>query len=147
MLVWWLSLLYNSYKDIVNFYDRVRKLSGFKEEKLPNEVIDYYENAPIQEQELLIMVKDVDLLPEAKRPIFESALIYKTAIAILNSYGGTPADDGNIKVAQTTNLKIEYFENGTRSILTNLYIKLNELLKALLGEDYSTDCVRFQITQ
>lgn len=139
-------MIYNGYKEIEDFYDRVRSLTGFQTDKLPNSTIDHYENAPRAEKQILSLIKDIESFDQEKLPVLETSIIYKTAISLVRTYS-TTVGEGNIKIAQTINLKVEYFENAGNNISSDLEAILNDLLAELLGEDFSPNIVRFEITQ
>ena len=114
------------YREIANFYDRVRALLGSTESTLPDETIDYPENAPFAEQIIKRKVPKWEELDEDKRLLFETAIVYQTAIRVKPFSGG----NNQIKIGQTQSLKIEYRENETG----NLDDALQSTLDDLLGE-------------
>lgn len=114
------------YREIANFYDRVRALLGSTESTLPDETIDYPENAPFAEQIIKRKVPKWEELNEDKRLLFETAIVYQTAIRVKPFSGG----NNQIKIGQTQSLKIEYRENETG----NLDDALQSTLDDLLGE-------------
>lgn len=114
------------YREIANFYDRVRALLGSTESTLPDETIDYPENAPFAEQIIKRKVPKWEELDEDKRLLFETAIVYQTAIRVKPFSGG----NNQIKIGQTQSLKIEYRENETG----NLDDALQSTLYDLLGE-------------
>ena len=63
------------YREIANFYDRVRALLGSTESTLPDETIDYPENAPFAEQIIKRKVPKWEELDEDKRLLFETAIV------------------------------------------------------------------------
>lgn len=114
------------YREIANFYDRVRALLGSAESTLPDETIDYPENAPFAEQIIKRKVPKWEELDEDKKLLFETAIVYQTAIRVKPFSGG----NNQIKIGQTQSLKIEYRENETG----NLDDALQSTLDDLLGE-------------
>lgn len=104
-------LQYTGYKNIPDFYDRVRALLSADSVSLSDEIIDFPENAPLAEKMIKRRVVDWEVLPEEKEGVFESAVVCQTAIVM---YGVTSANE--YKVAQTQSLKVEYAERSTNTI-------------------------------
>lgn len=118
-------LQYNGYKDIDMFYDRVRSLLMVNETSLPDNVIDFPENAQLSESIVKSMIPEWESLPDSKKEVFESAVVCQTAIVM---YGVT---SGNAyKVAQTQSLKVEYAERSTDT-MDFLKSKLDSLVGVL----------------
>lgn len=132
------------YCEIANFYDRVRALLGSTESTLPDETIDYPENAPFAEQIIKRKVPKWEELDEDKRLLFETAIVFQTAIQV------KPFSVGNnqIKIGQTQSLKIEYRENETRNLDDALQSALDDLLGELDEElsDGGLSFLSFDIT-
>lgn len=118
-------LQYNGYKDIDMFYDRVRSLLMVNETSLPDNVIDFPENAQLSESIVKSMIPEWESLPDSKKEVFESAVVCQTAIVM---HGVT---SGNAyKVAQTQSLKVEYAERSTDT-MDFLKNKLDSLVGVL----------------
>lgn len=132
------------YCEIANFYDRVRALLGSTESTLPDETIDYPENAPFAEQIIKRKVPKWEELDEDKRLLFETAIVFQTAIQV------KPFSVGNnqIKIGQTQSLKIEYRENETGNLDDALQSTLDDLLGELNEElsDGGLSFLSFDIT-
>lgn len=132
------------YCEIANFYDRVRALLGSTESTLPDETIDYPENAPFAEQIIKRKVPKWEELDEDKRLLFETAIVFQTAIQV------KPFSVGNnqIKIGQTQSLKIEYRENETGNLDDALQSTLDDLLGELDEEfaDGGLSFIPFDIT-
>lgn len=120
------------YREIANFYDRVRALLGSTESTLPDETIDYPENAPFAEQIIKRKVPKWEELDEDKRLLFETAIVYQTATRVKPFSGG----NNQIKIGQTQSLKIEYRENETGNLDDALQSTLDDLLGEL-DEEFS----------
>ena len=116
---------YTGYKNIPDFYDRVRALLSADSVSLSDEIIDFPENAPLAEKMIKRRVVDWEVLPEEKEGVFESAVVCQTAIVM---YGVTSANE--YKIAQTQSLKIEYAETDI-SLLDVLSNRLDEILSEL----------------
>lgn len=132
------------YREIANFYDRVRALLGSTESTLPDETIDYPENAPFAEQIIKRKVPKWEELDEDKRLLFETAIVYQTAIRVKPFSGG----NNQIKIGQTQSLKIEYRENETGNLDDALQSTLDDLLGELDEElsDEGLSFLSFDIT-
>lgn len=132
------------YREIANFYDRVRALLGSTESTLPDETIDYPENAPFAEQIIKRKVPKWEDLDEDKRLLFETAIVYQTAIRVKPFSGG----NNQIKIGQTQSLKIEYRENETGNLDDALQSTLDDLLGELDEEfaDGGLSFLSFDIT-
>lgn len=132
------------YREIANFYDRVRALLGSTESTLPDETIDYPENAPFAEQIIKRKVPKWEELDEDKRLLFETAIVYQTAIRVKPFSGG----NNQIKIGQTQSLKIEYRENETGNLDDALQSTLDDLLRELDEEfaDGGLSFLSFDIT-
>lgn len=132
------------YREIANFYDRVRALLGSTESTLPDETIDYPENAPFAEQIIKRKVPKWEELGEDKRLLFETAIVYQTAIRVKPFSGG----NNQIKIGQTQSLKIEYRENETGNLDDALQSTLDDLLGELDEEfaDGELSFISFDIT-
>lgn len=132
------------YREIANFYDRVRALPGSTESTLPDETIDYPENAPFAEQIIKRKVPKWEELDEDKRLLFETAIVYQTAIRVKPFSGG----NNQIKIGQTQSLKIEYRENETGNLDDALQSTLDDLLGELDEEfaDGGLSFLSFDIT-
>ena len=132
------------YREIANFYDRVRALLGSTESTLSDETIDYPENAPFAEQIIKRKVPKWEELDEDKRLLFETAIVYQTAIRVKPFSGG----NNQIKIGQTQSLKIEYRENETGNLDDALQSTLDDLLRELDEEfaDGELSFLSFDIT-
>lgn len=132
------------YREIANFYDRVRALLGSTESTLPDETIDYPENAPFAEQIIKRKVPKWEELDEDKRLLFETAIVYQTALRVKPFSGG----NNQIKIGQTQSLKIEYRENETGNLDDALQSTLDDLLGELDEEfaDGGLSFLSFDIT-
>lgn len=132
------------YREIANFYDRVRALLGSTESTLSDETIDYPENAPFAEQIIKRKVSKWEELDEDKKLLFETAIVYQTAIRVKPFSGG----NNQIKIGQTQSLKIEYRENETGNLDDALQSTLDDLLGELDEEfaDGGLSFLSFDIT-
>lgn len=108
-----------------------------------NTFIDYAENAPFAEAIIKSYVLQWETLDEGKIPLFESAVVYQTAINMYDVYS-----NGDKKVTQTTSMKIEYFERDVSQLIELLNKKLFEIINKLNEgkEIEGTDFIGFMVT-
>ena len=134
---------YTTYKDIPDFYNRVLRLINMQGSTELNTFIDYAENAPFAEAIIKSYVLQWETLDEGKIPLFESAVVYQTAINMYDVYS-----NGDKKVTQTTSMKIEYFERDVSQLIELLNKKLFEIINKLNEgkEIEGTDFIGFMVT-
>ena len=134
---------YTTYKDIPDFYNRVLRLINMQGSTELNTFIDYAENAPFAEAIIKSYVLQWETLDEGKMPLFESAVVYQTAINMYDVYS-----NGDKKVTQTTSMKIEYFERDVSQLIELLNKKLFEIINKLNEgkEIEGTDFIGFMVT-
>lgn len=93
-----------SYKNIENFYERVRMVLGaVSSVTLPDEYIDFPEKAPFAEASVRLRVKNFESLSDDKFLIFESAVVYKTA-----SLFQSLISNKSVKKKQIPTITLEY---------------------------------------
>ena len=115
--------------DIPDFPDRVRAVLNADSASLGDEVINSYEFRSFAELSVKAAVPTwEDVLAEdgEKRGILESCIVLKTALTSLPSLRR-----GDRKVEQTTNSKVEYFDN---SAIDGLSEQLEQRLELLYGQ-------------
>lgn len=116
-----------SYKNIQDFYDRVRlALSAVSSVTLPDEYIDYPEKAPTAESIIRKRIKDFDNVPDEKFGFVESAVVYQTAFLcqslVLNKA---------VKKKQIPTVTLEYNSNMDFTING---MSLSDYVDLLIGE-------------
>ena len=116
--------------EIPDLPDRVRAVLNADSASLSDEVINSYEFRGFAEMSVKAAVPTwADILAEdggERRDILESCIVLKTAITVLPSLR-----HGERKVEQTTNSKVEYFDN---SALDDLAAQLEQRLELLYGQ-------------
>lgn len=133
-----------TYKNIENFYDRVRMaLSDTSSTTLPDESIDYPEKAPFAE---MLVKQRVPLwadLDEEKFAVFESIIVYQTA-ALFQSLVSSKF----VKKKQIPTITLEYSESASFNIdgmsLSDL---IDYLVNQLNGEDVGSQFIGFRVTK
>lgn len=123
--------------EISGFPDRVRAVLNTDSTLLSDEVINSYEFKGYAELSVKTAVPQwEEILAESgeRRGILESCLVLKTAITALPSLRR-----GDRKVEQTTNSKVEYFDNSALDSLSEqLEIRLEALYEQLNGSSESS---------
>lgn len=117
--------------EILNFPDRVRAVLNADSESLSDEVINSYEFRGFAELSVKTAVPAwEDILAEGaeNRDLLKSCIVLKTAITALPSLRR-----GDRKVEQTTNSKVEYFDNSALDGLAEQLEQRLELLYEQLG--------------
>lgn len=115
--------------DIPDFPDRVKAVLNADSASLSDEVINSYEFRGFAEMSVKSAVPTwEDILAEdgEKPDLLKSCIVIKTAITALPSLRR-----GDRKVEQTTNSKVEYFDN---SALDGLAEQLEQRLELLYGQ-------------
>lgn len=122
---------YTTYKDIADFYDRVRASLQIDSSVLSDTKIDYPEYAPLAERQIKKKIPQWATLVDEDLTDFETAIVLQTAI---KCYAQVP---NNIKTKQTANMKIEYKDtkNTQPSLMNILVEQLNEILIMLTDAD------------
>lgn len=121
---------YTTYRDIADFYDRVRASLQIDKTVLENNKIDYPEYALLAERQMKKRITQWATLVDDDLTDFETAIVLQTAI---KCYSQVP---NNIKAKQTANMKIEYKDKtNPTSLIDNLIEKLNEILIMLTESD------------
>lgn len=133
-----------SYKDIENFYDRVRmSLSAASTSTLPDEYIDYPEKAPFAESIIKARVPLWSELDDNKFAIFESIIVYQTA-----SLFQSLVSSKTVKKKQIPTITLEYSENidfGVNGMgLSDL---VDFLVSELNGENAGSNFFGFLVTK
>lgn len=115
--------------EITGFSDRVRAVLNADSASLSDEVINSCEFRGFAEMSVKAAVPTwEDILAEdsEKRGILESCIVLKTALTSLPSLRR-----GDRKVEQTTNSKVEYFDNSAFDTLSE---QLEQRLELLYGQ-------------
>lgn len=93
-----------TYKDIVDFYDRVRiALNAVSEATLPDKYMDYPEKAPFAEAYIKGRMPHWMELSDTKFAIFESIIVYQTAVLFQSIIASR-----HIKKKEIPTIKLEY---------------------------------------
>ena len=122
---------YTTYRDIADFYDRVRASLQIDKTVLENNKIDYPEYALLAERQMKKKLPQWETFTGEDLTDFETAIVLQTAI---KCYSQVP---NNIKAKQTANMKIEYKDtkNTKTSLMDILVEQLSEILIMLTDAD------------
>lgn len=131
-----------NYKNIDDFYNRVRMaLNAVSETTLPDNYIDFPEKAPFAEMTIKSRVPNWKELSEEKFKIFESLIVYQTAVLFQSIVSSK-----YVKKKQIPTITLEYSEKVNFDIND---MSLQDLIESLLGmliEDYSSTFIGFKVT-
>lgn len=129
------------YREIANFYDRVRILLSQDVTSMTDEMIDYPENAPFAERMVKKQLsKEYSEYDEDKFMLIQTAIVYQTAIRMIPYTGGSSND---IKIGQTQSLKIEYRENKNFDLSSALQSTLDDLMREINDEGLEDESFTF----
>lgn len=119
--------MYTNYKDINDFYNRVREFLGISSMFLSDTQIDLEDRAPKSERMIKGRIEDWQTLTDDKLLDFQSAIVIQTAI---NSYN--KVSKNAVKSQQQPALKVE-FRDSVVSEYENLQNQLDSLILSILG--------------
>lgn len=119
--------MYTNYKDINDFYNRVREFLGISSMFLSDTQIDLEDRAPKAERTIKGRIEDWQTLTDDKLLDFQSAVVIQTAI---NSYN--KVSKNAVKSQQQPALKVE-FRDSVISEYENLQNQLDSLILSILG--------------
>ena len=74
-----------TYKNIENFYNRVRSCLSINNALITDEEIDYPENAPTAERRVKARITNWQELEEDKAELFYSCIVYMTGYALCST--------------------------------------------------------------
>lgn len=133
-----------SYKDIENFYERVRMaLGAVSQTTLPDEYIDYPEKAPFAESIAKSRVPLWDEISDEKFAIFESIVVYQTA-SLFQSLVASKY----VKKKQIPTITLEYSESVSFNINNMSLSDLIDMLVAELnGDSVGSSFFGFRVTK
>lgn len=133
-----------TYKDIENFYDRVRlALNSASATDVPNEYIDFPEKAPFAESIAKIRVPTWESLSDTQFSLFESIVVYQTAVSFQSLVSSK-----FVKKKQIPTITLEYSESVGYGI-NNLSLSdiIDYLVAELNGENSGSDFIGFRVTK
>ena len=133
-----------SYKDIENFYDRVRMaLGSVTETVVSNEEIDYPEKAPFAELSIKSRIPSWKELSEEKFKMFESAIVYQTA----SLFQGVVSTK-RITKKQIPTITLEYSSAVDFSVNgMSISDLVDYLVSVINGESVGSSFIGFRVTR
>lgn len=115
-----------------DFCDRVREVLNADSDTVTDTVIERFENRQMAEMEVRNKVPEWETIlngdDEYKSELLKTCVVYQTAV-----YLSPVAAKSNIKVAQTTHSKVEYFESGTDTLIQSISARLSDFYSILNG--------------
>lgn len=96
-----------NYTEIPNFYDRVRSALNVGTAIISNEMIDYFENAPMAESKMRKQVPIWRDLDEFKTSLFQTCIIYMTCYQLCPIV----SSQGKLTEQTTPSLTLKYATN------------------------------------
>lgn len=132
-----------TYKDIENFYDRVRMtLNATSDVRLPDSYIDFPEKAPFAEATIKARIPMWKELNDEQFLIFESLIVYQTA-ALLVSYIASMT----VKKKQIPTITLEYNDSNMFDVNgMNLSDYIDYLVAQLNGNSVGSSFIGFRVT-
>lgn len=131
------------YTEIPNFYDRVRSSLNTNSVVITDEVIDYFENAPMAENEMRKRVPIWRSLNEFKTRLFQTCIIYMTC------YHLCPIVSSHGKVIEQTSpsLAIKYDVSGANGKPCERFLWLIDDLVSQILEEEPQSFFGFKVTK
>lgn len=118
------------YPDIPDFYERVRHNLNVGS-MISDNVIDYFENAPMAEIKIKSMVKNWKELDEMKKMMLESCIIYMTCYKLCPI-----AFSMRVSRQKDPSLEIDFFENKNDSSSCERFLEMiDELMSDIKNEE------------
>lgn len=124
--------------EIMNFYDRVRSCLNTTSDVISDDVIAYPEYSGYAEVVVKGRVKDWEELTEGNKAMFESCVVFQTAI-----YLYPQISQFFIKTEQTTHAKREYRESNIDMLIISLKDRLDEMISELSSNNSSSSGLTF----
>lgn len=132
-----------SYKDIVEFYDRVRMaLSAVSSQTLPDSYMDLPEKAPFAERYIKSRVPQWKDLDEEKFAIFESIIVYQTATMFQSL-----VSNKHIRKKSIPTISLQYSDN-IDNLISGMSLKdmIEWLLSEINGIETGSGYIGFKVT-
>lgn len=118
------------YTTIPDFYDRVRMALNTPISTISNEMIDYFENAPMAEMQIKSRVPIWKYLTGIKKNLFQTCIIYMTC------YQLCPITSANNITEQTTpSLTLKFQSNVNEKPCERFLALIDDLIAQILDEE------------
>lgn len=119
-----------TYKDIENFYERVRSALNVGSVMISDEYIDYPENAPMAERKIKKRVPNWVELDDDKFALFQTCIVYMTCYILC------PAVSSRRHIEQTTpSLTLKYADTSNDKPCERFLALIEDLLDEILDEE------------
>ncbi len=132
-----------NYTEIPNFYDRVRSSLNASTGIISNEVIDYFENAPMAENKMRQRVPIWRDLDEFKTQLFQTCIIYMTCYQLcplVSSYG-------KVTEQSTPSLTLKYSTSATNNNSCERFLSLIDDIVSQITEEEPKSFFGFKVTK
>lgn len=121
-----------TYKDIENFYDRVRSCLSTDITSISDAEIDYPENAPTAERRIKARITNWQELEDDKTELFYSCIVYMTCYALCSI---AKTRTGIFAQQSTPNLTIKVADFAINNFSCEHYLQLiDDLVSEISGE-------------
>lgn len=121
-----------TYKNIENFYNRVRSCLSINNALITDEEIDYPENAPTAERRVKARITNWQELEEDKAELFYSCIVYMTCYALCST---AKTRTGMFAQQSTPNLTIKVADFAINNFSCEHYLQLiDDLVSEISGE-------------
>lgn len=132
-----------NYTQIEDFYNRVRMaLNAVSEATLPDSYIDFPEKAPFAELTAKQRIPQWKELDESKFKIFESIIVYQTAV-----YCQTIIQNKHVKKKQIPTITLEYADSATFDINGRSLQDIVESLVSMVNGNTGSNFIGFMNTK
>lgn len=131
------------YSEIPDFYDRVRSSLNSKSSALTNDVIDYFENAPLAEIKMRNRVPIWRALNETKTQLFQTCIVYMTCYHLCPTFSST----GKITQQTTPSLSLKFDTSVSQEKPCERFLALIEDLIAQILDEEPEYFFGFKVTK
>ncbi len=132
-----------NYSEIPNFYDRVRSSLNVGQSIASNEVIDYFENAPMAENKMRQRVPIWRDLDEFKTQLFQTCIIYMTCYQLCPLV----SSHGRVVEQTTPSLTLKYSSSVMNNNPCERFLTLIDDLVSQILEEEPTSFFGFKVTK
>lgn len=130
-----------TYKSITLFYERVRTSLNVGITSISNDMIDFFEYAPMAEIKIKGMVPKWEELDELKTQMFYTCIVYQTCAALC------PVASSRQEIEQTTpSLTLKFASPKNDKPCEMFYAKIDELLSEILEDEFEQS-TRFMVSE
>lgn len=131
------------YTEIPNFYERVRSSLNSNAVVVSNEVIDYFENAPMAEHKMRQRIPIWRSLNEFKTQLFQTCIIYMTCYQLCPMV----SSHGKVTEQTTPSLTLKYDVGTTNGKPCDRFLALIDDLVAQILEEEPEYFFGFKVTK